>query len=300
LQHLSDQGYVVLKNAFDESELRHAHDLLWEFLTPATGWERGQMQTWSQLGFCMCGLPHWGIIKARGAGQSEVVWFARTRPSVKDVFARIWGTRNLMSSFDGLNVFLPWHHLGHTAKTEAGWLHADQGDQRHGLATIQGFVSLTDQDATTGGLHVIPSSPHLHETWARGHPGSVHNFCMIDPRSFGRELLLMPQQLVTCKAGDLVLWDSRIVHCNTPALQEPTTPENELLRVALYVCLTPKTLASPADLALRLQAYNEGVSCNHWPLFSQQEFEKCFRANSFGFHVTNLDEATDGRRDLIC
>jgi len=205
-----------------------------------------------------------------------------------------------MSSYDGFNVFLPWHHLGRATKTEAGWLHADQGDQMPGLVTVQGFISLTDQDATTGGLHVIPSSHHLHEKWVKGHPGGVNNFCMIDPRRHGRELLFMPQQLVSCKAGDLVLWYSRLAHCNTPALQQPATPDNELLRVALYVCLTPKSLASPADLARRLEAYNEGVSCNHWPLFSQQEFDQYFRANSLGFQVKNIDEATDGRRDLIC
>eukprot|EP00418_Pyrodinium_bahamense_P026795 CAMPEP_0179139324 /NCGR_PEP_ID=MMETSP0796-20121207/66632_1 /TAXON_ID=73915 /ORGANISM="Pyrodinium bahamense, Strain pbaha01" /LENGTH=393 /DNA_ID=CAMNT_0020838753 /DNA_START=67 /DNA_END=1248 /DNA_ORIENTATION=- len=299
LLHLSDRGYCVLKSALEESEVSRAHDLLWDFLPGATGWHRGRMDTWTQQGFAMCGLPHWGIIKARGAGQSELVWYVRTRPSVRAAFAKIWGTDSLISSFDGFNVFLPWHHG--FKKTQAGWLHTDQGHAKRGLHTIQGFVALTDQDATTGGLHVIPGSHHLHEDWVTAdHPGSPHDFCMVDrPRGHGSALLHLPQQLVTCKAGDLVLWDSRCVHCNTPALEQPTTPEGELLRVAVYVCMMPKSLASECDLLRRRVAYNEGLSSNHWPLFSHDDFE-IFRGNALDFQVKSLEDTDDGRQDLVC
>merc|ERR1711862_112761 len=139
--------------------------------------------------------------------------------------------------------------------------------------TIQGFVALTDHDATTGGLHVIPGSHHRHSDWVT--PANGHgDFVKIDKRGLGRELLTLPHRLVTCKAGDLVLWDSRCVHCNTPATLQPTTSEGELLRVAIYVCMTKKSAASSEDLQRRRNAYAMGVSSNHWPVFSEAEFEE--------------------------
>mmetsp|Transcript_81816 Transcript_81816/g.258026 ORF Transcript_81816/g.258026 Transcript_81816/m.258026 type:complete len:238 (+) Transcript_81816:72-785(+) len=233
-----------------------------------------------------------------GVGQCELVWYVRTRPAVRDAFARIWGTKRLLSSFDGFNVFLPWHHG--LRKTEAGWLHADHGHARQGLHAIQGFVALTDQDATTGGLHVVPGSHHLHGTWVtEDHPGSPHDFCRVDPRGLGSGLLRLTQQLVTCRAGDLVLWDSRCAHCNTPAPERPSSPEGELLRVAVYVCMVPKHWASEEHLRCRRRAYREGASCNHWPLFSEADFEGYFQGNGLGFEVRCLEEAEDGRDELI-
>lgn len=289
LQFLSDHGYVVLKCALDESELERANDLLWEFLPRATGWERGRMETWYDHNDV-------GIIKCNGAGQSEVAWYARTRPAVKQAFAKIWGTDQLISAFDGFNVFLPWHHG--FQKTADGWLHADQGCAKRGLQTIQGFVAMTDQDATTGGLHVIPGSHHRHSDWVTPANGRHGDFVSLGERGFGKELFSLPHRLVTCKAGDLVLWDSRCVHCNTPATMQPTTPEGELLRVAIYVCMTKKSLASSAVLERRQRAYNLGLSSNHWPIFSQEEFE-WFKENKGDARVLSLENTMDGRQDLI-
>lgn len=296
MQHLSDRGYVVMRGVLDESEVNRAHDLLWDFLPGATTWQRGRMDTWSHAGFRRCGLPHVGIIKARGAGQSELVWYVRTRPNVREAFGRIWGTDCLISAFDGFNVFLPWHHG--FKKTQIGWLHSDQGHAKQGLHAIQGFVSLTDQNATTGGLHVIPGSHHSHVDWVtEDTPGSPNDFCMVG-NGYGEALLHLPQQLVSCNVGDLVLWDSRCVHCNTVALEQPTTPEGELLRVVVYVCMLPKSLASKADLKRRKLAYDEGISSNHWPVLGQDDFE-LFRGNGLGFRGKSLMETDDGRQDLI-
>eukprot|EP00971_Amphidinium_carterae_P256231 5087384-Amphidinium_carterae.1 len=78
-------------------------------------------------------------------------------------------------------------------------------------------------------------------------------------------VLAMPKKLVTCKAGDLVLWDSRTVHCNTPALSTPITPGNRLLRACAYVCMTPKAWADERTLEDRRKGYEIRVTTSHWP-----------------------------------
>lgn len=73
-------------------------------------------------------------------------------------------------------------------------------------------------------------------------------------------------RLVSAKAGDLVLWDSRTIHANTPALEKPVNrPDDELLRAVSYVCMTPKHLANEAVLQARRNAFDKRIARGHWP-----------------------------------
>eukprot|EP01052_Picozoa_sp_SAG31_P001852 SAG31_NODE_62_length_28678_cov_21.548270_23_plen_183_part_00 len=82
-----------------------------------------------------------------------------------------------------------------------------------------------------------------------------------------------PPRLVTAKAGSLVLWDSRTVHCNTPGTEDAappgpaaSAPQNlELLRIASYVAMVPRAFASNAVLAQRVDAWEGYNRTNHCP-----------------------------------
>jgi len=73
--------------------------------------------------------------------------------------------------------------------------------------------------------------------------------------------------LVVCKAGDLILWDSRTIHCNTPACTSPPAAGSvpELVRAVGYVCMTPRRWASCSTLRARRRAFAAGVGSTHWP-----------------------------------
>jgi hypothetical protein len=80
-------------------------------------------------------------------------------------------------------------------------------------------------------------------------------------------------RLVCCKAGDLVLWDSRTVHCNTPALRKPALlrggeqllAEASLKRIVAYVCHVPRGFATEATVARRQDAFRSRTGSTHWP-----------------------------------
>jgi hypothetical protein len=113
--------------------------------------------------------------------------------------------------------------------------------------------------------------------------------------------------LVCAKAGDLILWDSRTVHCNTPALhmadyfsrlmEKSTTPSSdpaheqaqlaqpfaeepmegqpaELLRLVAYVCMVPASHASQALLHQRKQAFLHRLPTSHYPTYEIAFFPK--------------------------
>ncbi len=92
----------------------------------------------------------------------------------------------------------------------------------------------------------------------------------------------MPRKLVHCRAGDLVLWDSRTIHCNTPAPRATRASGGggggglsggadgsgagaRLVRAVAYVCMTPARLASAQVRRARRAAYETRTTTAHWP-----------------------------------
>lgn len=259
--HLEEHGFAVIRNVATPEQLKEAEGLLWQFLSENAGWSRNEPSSWTDDGLMHVssnGLAN-GIINKCGAGQSELNWFVRTLPRVRQVFEAIWGTSDLLTSFDVFGLFRPWHHG--FSKTLGGWFHVDQGRTKTGRQSVQGLLSLYDQDATTGGLTVIPGS-HLRHSELLTEATSDEDY--IEPPK-SHSLMQLPRRLICCQAGDLVLWDSRCLHCNSPAVQTPESPGSRLLRAVVYVCMTPKAWATSEVLERRRSGYEMRVTTTHWP-----------------------------------
>ncbi len=160
-----------------------------------------------------------GIIAGFNIGQSALLWHVRGLAAVRRVFARVWQCKEseLLTSFDGCGVFRPWQ-CDKLWKTMGSWYHVDQNpNNKPGLHCVQGLVSLYDQDKTTGGLVVIPGT---HRRQNELLPCTARLDFLSIPRSHHLLRASKEAVLVSCRAGDLVLWDSRTVHCNSPALTD--------------------------------------------------------------------------------
>jgi ectoine hydroxylase-related dioxygenase (phytanoyl-CoA dioxygenase family) len=261
LSHLDAEGYAVVASVADEAARGHAEDLLWQFLEKHTGWRRNAHGTWTDAEIERIGSVQNGIVNGAGMGQSDFLWYLRTLPKVKNVFAKIWGTENLLVSFDGANIFRPWHHG--FRKTVCGWWHVDQGRAKVGRHAVQGLVSLFAADSSTGGLTVVPKSHLRFAEVTEDQQNPLQDYCTVQP--YCPVLQELPRKLVTCQAGDLVLWDSRLIHANAPAVESPITPADRLLRAVGYVCMTPTSFASEEVLIGRRAAYEHRFSTSHWP-----------------------------------
>ncbi|CAM9360576.1 unnamed protein product, partial [Ectocarpus fasciculatus] len=267
VRYLDEHGYVVIKAVATPEEVSQATDLLWRFLeSDKIGMKRGKPQTWTGKLFQNVGSRSNGILMYNGIQQSDMLWFIRMLPKVKESFAQIFGTDDLLTSYDGGNIFRPWHAKGaeEYAKTEQGWWHVDQGHLLRGRHAVQGLVTLTDATAETGGFCVVPGSHKYHdELMDTLNRRSEKNFVFVPP-SF--HALQERQILPLCQAGDMVLWDSRTIHCNTSSLVQPTTlPKNELLRAVGYVCMTPASKATPEVIEKRRLIFEQGDGTTHWP-----------------------------------
>ncbi len=226
LRHLQQHGYCVVRNVASADEIEKAKSLFWDCIEATNpGVERGDVETWQkwkvgsrvffffflfQQNFVFSQLDSRGIVLDGDVLHSAGAWFLRGLPLVRQSFARVWNDDDLVCSFDSTIIWRPWTDTK-LFKPRVEGLHIDQNPfDKPGLCCVQGMLPLFDVTPDVGGLAVVPDS-HLdlenlkkrNDHWRLG-----GDFCVLSKQD--------PQQgkakLVECKAGDLILWDSRCLH----------------------------------------------------------------------------------------
>ena len=115
-------------------------------------------------------------MSGHGLGHSEALWHVRGIPKLKDVWATLLGTDDLIISFDGMCQFRPWG-IDPNWRTVSGWFHNDRVpgppvSPADGLGCgsnagiyrseyIQGFANLVATSEETGG-NVVAAGSNKH------------------------------------------------------------------------------------------------------------------------------------------
>jgi hypothetical protein len=76
-------------------------------------------------------------------------------PGVLEAFTKLWGTAELLVSFDSLNITFPNRE---DVPRKGAWEHIDQSPLRKGLHCVQGIINLSPTGPEDGGLVVYPGS----------------------------------------------------------------------------------------------------------------------------------------------
>ncbi|CAF1026016.1 unnamed protein product [Adineta steineri] len=279
IDHLNEHGYAVFSTVLSPNEITLNIDLLWEHfesLLPPYFIKRDDAKTWDDA---WPGAPEFGILSDDGFGHSQFMWSIRGNPNVKKIFTEIWKTPELLVSFDAAGCFRDWH-INPFWKTVSGWYHCDQNPmEKSNRCSIQGFVSLTDNDESTGGLVVVPQShKHFDELRSIADKNNAGTNSINVPKTHSLLQQFQPR-LVKCQAGDLVVFDSRCIHCNTPGLDTNSNIKKikssiksqypRLLRIVAYICMSPTAMVPPDKLD-KFRETRKGLvidrkSCTHWP-----------------------------------
>lgn len=188
-------------------------------------------------------IPPHGVIKHYQVGHTAFAWWCRTRPAILATFSEIWGTTDLIVSFDGACYF----PKGLTRRN-TNWLHVDQAPKNPNFDCVQGFVAFTENQKAC--LTLIPGSHLLFWDYMKS-----NNLYHSTPwqkihYDFSKTIL------VPTKPGDLVLWDSRVFHQNSYGSEE---------RLVQYLCYLPRYRATKKDLEKRQKYYQEKRTTSHWP-----------------------------------
>lgn len=258
-------GCVLIKNVLSRERAKYYADKQIEWLKKfELGFDEKDATTWDSehLPVSFKG----GMYMAYCAPHEKMAWEARTEPAVLDIFEKLWDTKELITSFDGLNVFPPRKDLKFSP-----WPHCDQNPERKGMQAVQGLINFAPNGPKDGGLMLMKGSAKLFdEFFAHKREQADHEdapppeikfmdlfiFSEKDVKWFeskGCELVKMNME-----PGDFVLWDSRTMHY-------ATFPEGQQIRHAQYICMTPRKFATEEALEAKKYCFENWIGTTHWP-----------------------------------
>jgi len=289
LEHLHDHGYVVVKNVVLPEEVSTAKSLLWDWLESlGSGIKRDDIRTWKDSNWP--GATFAGFMSTYGGGHCQAAWYLRGLPKVNQTFAHIWKTDELLTSMD---TFINWRPWWNNPFEDEDWLpiverlHCDQNPvMKRGFQCVQGMIPLLPVTKESGGLQVVPdtNTDQVQDYLKNHYPGTRMglDWCELrhDDKFIGKGTL------VEAGPGDLILWDSRLIHGGLVGTGKKSTDSDspELARLALTVCMTPSSKATPLVLGKRRMAVQKGWTLNHWP----HEFNRSGMANTNGRNINNF------------
>ncbi|MFK8024090.1 MAG: phytanoyl-CoA dioxygenase family protein [Ilumatobacter sp.] len=310
LEHLESEGFVVIAGALSSDEATHALDLTWDYLEQlGTGIDRNDMDTWGDDRWPI--VTSGGIVPSLGIGHSAAQWFTRSIPAIKTAFAAVWGDEDLLASFDGMALWRPTDVDPEWETTRGGsWLHVDQHPiTRPGMQCVQGAVSLLASSPASGGNILIPGShkwfadiPDRYSTRLGRLPEWLDHFRFPVDDERLRET---PPIMCHMEAGDMMLWDSRTVHCSSPGLEPaPATDRSapSLIRAASLVCMMPKSRADDEVIARRRGAVAALVSTTNWcdRFVDTNEYSEMLAADDLGrFRLPPVPDLDDRQQALV-
>lgn len=274
LEYLKQEGYAVIKNVLSIEEIETGKRLAWKWLKSYSkeinpnnikswnNWPKGRQS---------------GIFFTDGIGQSDFMWYLRERPNVIKTFENVWGTKELVTSFDGCTILRP-PDFSPLWKTSPLPYHLDQNLRLlPGFQCVQGGLNLLDSEENDGGFVVLPQS-HL----------AVHKLFKLEPYKQNSThfvklpmdanqvpwttfLSHLPRPIKVClKAGDFVLWDSRAIHGNVPPslVKDPSSSKyNSIRRIAAFICMVPAShVKDPKIFQKRIEGVKTGATTSHWPI----------------------------------
>jgi hypothetical protein len=225
------------------------------------------------------GAKHGMLLQTHGLGWCQPVVDVRQDPRLARLFAAIWTARDrrlfpeaeserpiytpsdLLSSSDGLSVYL------NTPESRGGyhrhdWLHWDRSPNDK-TPSLQGFVNLLPTMEGGAALQVLTKSHRHQRAFAARFPSTrnarFHLLADQAQADFYAHEMGCAHVCVAADPRDLVLWDSRLIHCGRAAARGART----LKRVVIYTSMQPRRYATPKDLERKRRAYAQRRTTTH-------------------------------------
>ncbi|KAI6367917.1 hypothetical protein MCOR32_007024 [Pyricularia oryzae] len=255
-------GYAVIKGAVPrENAHKYADKMLALVESFGLGYDRKDPSTVHPDKLPV--INEKGMLLNYAAPHEDFVWAIRSEPGVVEAFEQVYGTEDLLVSFDAINYgFTNRDNL----PANKPWPHQDQDPEKPGFRCLQGLVNLHPNGPDDGGL-IVCRGGHLmseafHEAmkdeeripaWTREWYGFTEAGMKWLADNGGE--WIKP----TAEPGDLLVWDSRTPHFNVPPSRQSVD------RLAVYTCFMPVSHATREDLLRKKDAFERRVGTTHWP-----------------------------------
>ena len=221
---LREKGYAVIKGFFNNDETSDFYNSFSDIYTKLMYKDKkGKIQHPLIL--------HGGMIQY--IGHSQVQWDIRLK--AKPMFQALFNTDNLFSSFDGF-CYMIGKKPAQRVELDS-FLHRDQDLSDVETSRIQGLINLTQNlSSEQGGFVCIPKS-HLIKSFSffpsiRQSKKDWYLFSKLEKNILSS--YNYNPEFIPLDKGDFLLWDSRLLHCNTKCY------DRQSMRVCSYVSMFPK------------------------------------------------------------
>jgi hypothetical protein len=223
---VQDQGYAVISLDLPPSTITQAEQAVYDCLAIS----KLHPDSWDHAG-----VDHRGFAPLWNA---EVLWRIRASKLLHVIFAALYDTEDLWVSIDRCHFKPP---ASRDQRVGLSWfLHWDADSDSPTFLRYQGVLALADTPAFQGCFGCSPDVFHMVKTEGYAAAEKLTGSGQFEVRQ------------VACRSGDLIVWDHRLLHGNTPNL-------GVLPRVAMYVAMKPS--GNRAELAARTRAWSTGT----WP-----------------------------------
>lgn len=295
---LDEYGVAIIPSLLDDEECKKFENGIFNYLEYIMQdfekpFKREDVSTYNEFYKL---LPMHGMLMQHfSIGHAQFNWDLRCNKKIIEVFENIYGTDELLVSFDGAS-FSPPHEItkrGYYKNND--WLHSDQSYLRPDFECVQSWVTAKDVNEGDASLTLLLNSNRYHrefqetfgiknkDDWYKLNEKELEFYKKLDCKKID----------ITCPAGSLVLWDSRTIHSGKEA-QKGRKKDN--FRMVSYLCYTPKNLANESIIKKRIKAFEELRTTTHWP-----HKAKLFSKNprTYGSELPPIRQIKEPKLDLI-
>jgi hypothetical protein len=261
---LDTYGVAVLQDVLPQEDVAKLRSLAWENIKE---WSDGlididDQNSWKNL--FKFYPKHAMLVQEYGVGHMQWLWDIRQHPNVIEVFKHIWGTENLLVSFDAMSIHFPPEVTNRGWFRGTQWYHTDSNPERTEQC-VQSLINLypvNEHDAT---LSVLEGSHKYHQEFFKKFPrdvkGDWYKLASQEEIDF---FLQKGCQMRDIQAGpgSMVLWYSKTFHQGKEPSKQRLVQNTRLIS---YVCMTPRSWARESDINKKRKAFENRRTTSHWP-----------------------------------
>jgi hypothetical protein len=267
-QTLTQDGIVIIPNLLDELECKNMYNGMWDCFEHLTQeWEipieRSNPSTWKE--FKHLKPNNWMMYQCWGISHAQHLWDIRSNKKIVNIWAGLLGTEpsNLLVSYDGISWLPPHEDIFDQVLPEfKPWFHLDQTVLKPYFDGMQGLVTGLDVNPDDATFVYYPNSHNMIKELVNkfGVRTKSDWYLLTDEENdFYRSICGDPVKLI-CPAGSLVIWDSRLVHCNTGPRKYRLKPNYRCVQYLSYA-LKPNNLDIIKE---RVEGFYSMKTSNHY------------------------------------
>ncbi|KAL3445281.1 hypothetical protein BJX65DRAFT_309995 [Aspergillus insuetus] len=255
-------GYAVVKGAVPSHKALAYSDEIFQWLEDfGLGFRRDDPSTVHRD--YLPDINEKGMCLGYGVSHESFTWAVRQEPGVIEAFEKVYDTKDLIVSFDSINISFPRRT---DIKPNKPWPHQDQDPERPGFRCLQGLVNLLPNGSKDGGLIVCQGAHLLSEEFHEAFKNEEDKIFAWTKEWYGfteAGLKWLEDKgcqwvKVTADPGDLILWDSRTPHYNVSC-------EGDSPRLCVYTCYMPVADVTQEELKRKQVAFETTRMTTHWP-----------------------------------